>query len=507
MNVADFIVAYLQKNGVERVFGYTGAYALPLFSALRKSDIKVTVPVHEQGAVFMADGYAKISGKIGVVVSTSGPGATNLVTGIASAYMDSVPLLIITANVPLKKLGGDNFQEIDICNIVTPITKYSTICKNAGDIRDILDECLFVATSGRKGPVLLDMPFDVLTSPCDLCPEALSKNKEETVNGQDVLTVAKYLNEVKNIVCVYGGGVKDAVKEVETFNAKINAPYLVTMNAACLIKGANRLGVISAKPEKHILNALEQADIVFAVGTRFNDKSAPDILKKKKIIQVDADAAELDKNYQTVFSAVSDAGAFLNKLLPLVDKKEAADVKAEVFAPAKTYLNVGLIAKNISDNYFGNVVFDVGSHLVKGIKYLYGQKNILLSGGLGSMGYSVPAGLGAYLALKEKSVVITGDGGFNMSAKELITAAREKANMTVFLINDDKLSMVSALQKKQKEKVFCTEKLFENVDYKSLAKAYGVKYLKIKGVKNLEEKIKQALDFDGVCIVDCIIKR
>ena len=540
INGARMLLECLHKVGVTDMFGYPGGAVIPIYDEIYSFDkIKHYFARHEQGAVHAADGYARVSGKVGVCLATSGPGATNLVTGIMTAHMDSIPLLAITGQVRSNLLGRDAFQETDIVGITVPITKGNYLVQNIKDIPRIIKEAYFIASTGRPGPVLVDIPNDIQQQ--EISYEEFNKlfDKEVQLEGYDPTYVGhpvqikralSLIKKAKKPLIIAGAGVikSQASKELFELANKMDMPVTTTL-----------LG-LGAFPENHDLSlgmlgmhgtvpanyATDEADLVIAAGIRFDDRIAGNPSKfceRAKIIHIDIDPAEIDKNKKADVPIVGDLKNVLseiNKELEPQDHKEWTDkVKEWKKEYPLAHRDVGKdkllpqeVLKAINDILDGDtiVVTDVGQHQMWAAQYMtYKNANsIVTSGGAGTMGFGVPAAIGAQVGARDKKVVlIVGDGGFQMTLEEIMMIRQYNLPVKVVIINNSFLGMVRQWQELFKDRRYSFVDLECNPDFVKIADAYGIKSERLKTKEDLENKLKDLILSDEGVILDCIVER
>lgn len=540
INGARMLLECLHKVGVTDMFGYPGGAVIPIYDEIYSFDkIKHYFARHEQGAVHAADGYARVSGKVGVCLATSGPGATNLVTGIMTAHMDSIPLLAITGQVRSNLLGRDAFQETDIVGITVPITKGNYLVQNIKDIPRIIKEAYFIASTGRPGPVLVDIPNDIQQQ--EISYDEFNKlfDKEIQLEGYDPTYVGhpvqikralSLIKKAKKPLIIAGAGVikSQASKELFELANKMDMPVTTTL-----------LG-LGAFPENHDLSlgmlgmhgtvpanyATDEADLVIAAGIRFDDRIAGNPSKfceRAKIIHIDIDPAEIDKNKKADVPIVGDLKNVLseiNKELEPQDHKEWTDkVKEWKKEYPLAHRDVGKdkllpqeVLKAINDILDGDtiVVTDVGQHQMWAAQYMtYKHANsIVTSGGAGTMGFGVPAAIGAQVGARDKKVVlIVGDGGFQMTLEEIMMIRQYNLPVKIVIINNSFLGMVRQWQELFKDRRYSFVDLECNPDFVKIADAYGIKSERLKTKADLENKLKDLILSDEGVILDCIVER
>ena len=526
---SEIVIECLKEQGVDTVFGYPGGCILNIYDELYKhqGEIKHILTSHEQGAAHAADGYARATGKVGVCMATSGPGATNLVTGIATAYMDSVPMVAITANVGVTLLGKDSFQEVDIAGVVMPITKYSFIVKNVHELADTIRRAFKIAKSGRPGPVLVDITKDVTANMADyepMQPEEI-KRVTDTIDDKAVETAAAMINRAKKPFIMAGGGVviADAEQELRTFADKIDAAVCDTLMGKGAIEGtAERYtGMIGMHGTKASNFGLADADLLIVVGARFSDRvigNASKFAENAKIIHIDVDQAEINKNIEVDASIIGDAKVVLQKLINQVEESKKPEWMAEIQELKQKYpmtyekgiLTGPAIIEKLYEltNGDATVVTEVGQHQMWAAQFYQFKKphQLLTSGGLGTMGYGLGAALGAKVARPDETVVnIAGDGCFRMNMNEIATAARYNIPVIEIVINNHVLGMVRQWQTLFYDKRYSNTILNDNVDFAKVAEALGAIGCRVTTIEEFEEAFKKAQTAGRPVVIDCII--
>ncbi len=534
MNItgAQGMLKCLEEEGVSVIFGYPGATICPFYEALSTSNIEHVLVRQEQNAAHMASGYARSTGKPAVCVVTSGPGATNLITGIATAYMDSIPIIAITGQVPSHLLGRDVFQEVDITGAVEPFIKHSYLIKNVQDIPRIFKEAFHIASTGRPGPVLIDVPIDIQNSSFDFTgyPETVNlRGYKPSTGGNDrqIKKVAETISKAKRPLICAGGGVFSANAQdlVIKLAESANIPVVTTMMGIGSIPTPHRLymGMVGSFGRKVPNAALDEADLLIIIGARVADRaitSPKHVERTTKTIHIDIDPAEIGKNVVATVPLVGDLGIVLTKLLaekPVCDCEEwvtelAAAAKKEkdkvptphenTIGPKRFMHELGLQLKN--DAY---VVADVGQNQIWTAKYLPVKKGgrFLTTGGLGTMGYAIPAAVGVKKALPKKQVLaVCGDGGFQMTSNELSTIAGNGLDIKIVLLNNRVLGMVNEIQRNGKLHHFAVD-LPETPDFQILAEAYGIKSRRICKDEDMAPAIKEMLSHKGPFLLECVV--
>ena len=523
---AEILVNSLIDNGVDTVFGYPGGAVLNIYDALfKKSDkIRHILTCHEQGAAHAADGYARSTGKVGVCIATSGPGATNLVTGIATAYMDSTPMVAITGNVTRPLLGKDSFQEVDITGITMPITKHNYIVKDIKELQKIVNEAFYIASSGRPGPVLIDIPKDITAEKYNYIKMEPKKREKslQTINISSLEDFVEFINESENPFIYAGGGIlsSNAEKEVLALAEKINAPVATSLMGIGSIPNDHRLytGMIGMHGTKASNLLATSCDLIIALGARFSDRviSHKNHVKNARVIQIDIDPAEINKNVKVDSYIIGDIKEVLNKLIPMINEKENIAwinkmnelkalnnkevVKEGILTPEYLFTLLNKIDK-------GNFIIttEVGQHQMwtaQNYKF-YKPRTFISSGGLGTMGFGMGASIGAQVA-NPKAVVfnIAGDGSFGMDCNEFATAVNFKIPVKVIVMNNNALGMVRQWQSLFYECRYAETTLNRATDFVKLAEAFGGTGFRVEKPEELQEVLEKALATDGPVIID-----
>ena len=489
---AEVMVKCLQEEGVSTVFGYPGGAILPFYDALRDSDITHILTAHEQGAAHAADGYARASGKVGVCIATSGPGATNLVTGLATAFLDSIPVVAFTGQVQCDMIGHDAFQEVDITGITIPITKQNFLVKRPEDLAQIIRLAFQIAKTGRPGPVLIDVPRDVQTALIDY-HEAKLRELQPSLPAKELLQEAvEALNKAQRPVMLVGGGViiSDAEYEAMHVCEKMHIPVVSTLMGLGCISAYRELflGMTGLHGHERANRAIAEADVVLAVGTRFNDRvtgSRSKYSENKFIIHLDIDPAELNKNINTTLDIAGDIRTALNTIekgcrphdiQPWWDKILSWTSMEEDYGNNKAPLFIKALNPLLKDKDYV-VTTDVGQHQMFTAQHLKVQfaRQLLTSGGLGTMGFGLPAAMGAKLARPDAMVMsISGDGGFKMTGSELFTMASNNVAVVAVVFNNSGLGMIRQLQITGFDKRFMACEFPGYVDFVKYGEAFGV---------------------------------
>ena len=527
---SDIVVKTLIEQGCETVFGYPGGQILNVYDSLYKyqNEINHVLTAHEQGAAHAADGYARTTGKVGVVISTSGPGATNLVTGIATAYLDSIPMVAICGNVPTTQIGTDSFQEIDITGVTLPITKHNYFVSDVTDLADTIREAFKLAKSGRPGPVLIDVPKDVQIAKCEYKMQS-PVEKDEPFAAKDVRVeeAAKIINSAKRPFIYFGGGVitSNAQDEVLALAEKIDAPIGCSLMGLSAIPTDHPrfLGMQGMHGHYASSMSMHNADVILSLGVRFNDRVTGNRQKfatGAKIVHVDVDGSELNKTVNSMCGLRGDVKLTLQKLLPLLNEGTKPEWMTKVNAfreEEENYLDnrEGLTPRKAIltlNKYLGAntaVCTDVGQHQMWSAQSLNFKtsRRFASSGGLGTMGYGFGAAIGAAYGTGERSVLITGDGSFGMNLNELATAVRYGVPVVVIIMNNGVLGMVRQWQTLFYDKHYSNSVLERKTDFAAFAKAFGADGEAVTTPEELDAALDRAFKNEGPYIIDCKIDK
>lgn len=526
---AQIIVECLKEQGIDTVFGYPGGAILNVYDALYeyKDQINHILTSHEQGASHAADGYARATGKVGVCMATSGPGATNLVTGIATAFMDSIPIVAITANVGKTLLGKDSFQEVDIAGIVMPVTKHSYIVKDVSKLADTIRKAFYIAKSGRPGPVLVDVTKDVTAARYEYTPHRpMPVGREgEKIKKEEVEQAAKLINKAeKPFIFVGGGGIiSGASEEITELSRKIQAPVCDSLMGKGAFSGENPLytGMLGMHGTKTSNLGVSQCDLLIVLGARFSDRvtgNADTFAKNAKILQIDVDAAEINKNVYVDAYVEGDLKEVLIRLLDKIEEKKHEDWVAHILEMKEKYplrydttqLTGPYIIEKLYELTNGNAIIstEVGQNQMWAAQYYKFKepRTLLTSGGLGTMGYGLGAAIGAKTGRPDKTVVnIAGDGCFRMNMNEIATAVRCGNQLIQIVLNNHVLGMVRQWQTLFYDHRYSHTILNDNVDFVKLAEAMGAQGIRVTKKEEVEPALKKALSSNGTVVLDCWI--
>lgn len=526
---AEIIVECLKEQGVDTVFGYPGGAILNVYDELYKhrDEIRHILTSHEQGASHAADGYARSTGKVGVCLATSGPGATNLVTGIATAYMDSVPLVAITCNVGVSLLGKDSFQEIDISGVTMPITKHNFIVKDVQDLAATIRRAFSIARKGRPGPVLVDVPKDVTAAQAEYEPEVIGPTVRSTspVLEQELETALAYMKNAKKPYIFVGGGavISGASEELRKFVSLMQAPVCDSLMGKGAFDGTDPLytGMLGMHGTKVSNFGVSECDLLVVVGARFSDRvigNAAKFARNARIIQIDIDPAEVNKNIPVTASVIGDAKEVLARLNSQLVQQEHDEWLAYIAGLKEKYplkyskegLSGPYMMEQIYEQTKGDaiIVTEVGQHQMWAAQYYkYSRpRTLLTSGGLGTMGYGLGAAIGAQVANPDQQVVnFAGDGCFRMNMNEIATAARQKLPLIEVIVNNHVLGMVRQWQDLFYHKHYSATVLDDGVDYVKLAEALGATGLRATTREEFDDAFAKALVTPGPVVIDAVI--
>ena len=527
---ADIIVRTLIDQGCDTVFGYPGGQIINVYDSLYKyrDELRHVLTAHEQGAAHAADGYARATGKVGVVIATSGPGATNLVTGIATAYLDSVPMVAITGNVPSRQIGTDSFQEIDITGITLPITKHNYVVDSVDELADTIREAFRLAVSGRPGPVLIDVPKDIQIAKCEYKPLPHAE-RDERFSAKEIRIeqAAECISNCKRPFIYFGGGLVNsgAADEMLQLADLIDAPV------GCSLMGISGvptdhprfLGMQGMHGHYASSMAMHKADCIISLGVRFNDRVTGNVSKfatKAKIIHIDVDGAELSKTVRSDHALRGDIKLTLQKLIPMLKKTERPEWQEKIsqlridekqtldnrsgMTPRNALLTLN---KHIGKNT--PVATDVGQHQMwtaQTVNFCH-DRRFLSSGGLGTMGFGMGAAIGAQIGTGERTVLVTGDGSFGMCLNELATAVSEKLPLVILILNNGVLGMVRQWQTLFFDKHYSNTVLDRKTDFVALAKAFGADGTRASTLDELDKAFETAFSADGPYLIDCLIDK
>lgn len=527
---ADIIVRTLIEQGCKTVFGYPGGQIINVYDSLYKyqSELTHVLTAHEQGAVHAADGYARATGKTGVVIATSGPGATNLVTGIATAYIDSVPIVAITGNVMSSQIGSDSFQEIDITGITLPITKHNYFVGSVESLADTIREAFRIAASGRPGPVLIDVPKDIQTAMYEYEPQpAVLPDEKQAAKEIRIHQAAECINKSKRPFIYFGGGLisSEAQKEMLELAKLIDAPVGCSMMGISGVptEYPGFLGMQGMHGHYASSMSMHHADCIIALGVRFNDRVTGNrnkFAKKAKIVHIDIDGAELSKTTNDMHGLRGDIKETLKKLLPMINKQEHPDWQKTVSEFKETEKETldsrdGMTPRNVLlalNKKLGEntpVATDVGQHQMWAAQTLKfkNTRRFISSGGLGTMGFGMGAAMGAAIATGERTVLVTGDGSFGMNLNELATAVTYRIPLVIILLNNGVLGMVRQWQTLFFDKHYSNTVLDRKTDYVKLAEAFGAEGETVTSLEELDGALEKAFSAEGPFIVNCIIDK
>ncbi|MEG0133569.1 biosynthetic-type acetolactate synthase large subunit [Clostridium sp.] len=526
---AEILVKSLIDEGVDTLFGYPGGSVLNIYDSLYKykDEINHVLTCHEQNAAHAADGYSRATGKVGVCIATSGPGATNLVTGIATAYMDSIPMVAITGNVNKPLLGKDSFQEVDIQGITMPVTKHNYIVKDVKDLQKVIKEAFIIAKSGRPGPVLIDIPKDVTASKTMYLniESKEAKRKDEYITDEALKLVSYMINNSKKPLIYAGGGVilSEALEELKVFAEKIDAPVCTSFMGKGAISEEHDLytGMIGMHGTKASNIAATKCDLLITLGARFSDRviTDPENISNAKVIHIDVDPAEINKNIKVDSFIIGDLKVVLERLIPLVSDNNHDEWKRKI-GRVKESNNKKIDEEKLTPEYLfdklnelnedGNILIttEVGQHQMWAAQYFNTkrERSFISSGGLGTMGYGLGAAIGASFGRpKAKVINIAGDGSFGMNCNELATAVSNNLPIIVIIMNNNSLGMVRQWQSLFYEGRYSATTLNRNTDFVKLSEAFGGVGFRITEVEEVMPVLKEALQSDKLVVIDYVI--
>ncbi len=528
LNGSQIVLEVLKEQGVDTIFGYPGGTILNIFDELYKygDTFKHILTAHEQGASHAADGYARATGKVGVCFATSGPGATNLVTGIATAYMDSVPVVAITCNYATSGLGRDSFQEVDICGVTMPITKHNFQVKDVNDLADTIRRAFSIAQSGRKGPVLIDIPKDITSAECEYTPMPKVKpEKAKFPKDSCVKRAVELIRSAKKPLIYVGGGavLSNCGEDLITFAEKIDAPVASSLMGLGAFPYDNplHLGLIGMHGHFECNKAAHDCDVLITCGARFSDRVAGNRKKfapNAEILHIDIDSAEMDKNIVSNYHLRGDLADLLPILTREIEQLDHSEWRAEIEGFRRPfeqlqigdYVNPQTLIEKIDaatpDDTI--VVTDVGQHQLwaaQFYKFKY-PRTLLSSGGLGTMGYSMGASIGGQFGQPDKTVVMfAGDGGFHMNLSELATMRSYDVPVKMFIMNNTVLGMVRQWQKLFYDSRFADTDPHRATDFVKVAEGFGIKALRISTNDDIDAVLKETFEYNGSVLVDCRI--
>ncbi len=540
INGAQMLIKCLISEGVEVVFGYPGGKVIPIYDALFDSDLRHILVRHEQGAAHAADGYARVTGKTGVCLATSGPGGTNLITGIANACMDSIPMVAITGQVATYEIGTDAFQEADITGITAPITKHNYLVKSVKDLPSIVKEAFYIASTGRPGPVLIDIPVDVCNALIDenVKGQINLPGYKPTVKGhlKQIKSAVKKIFTSKKPVLFAGGGViaSGGSENLKRFAEMAKVPVITSLLGKGSFPETNALSLMMAgmHGSKYANLAFTHCDLIIAVGARFDDRITGklcEFAKHADVIHIDIDPAEIGKNIKTIIPVVGDSkivlGDLCNEYKKILDEKGEPDRKKwldQVFQVKKDFpltydrdskeIKPGFIIEKLYEITKGDAIVctEVGQHQMWAAQFYPTDKprKFVSSGGLGTMGFGLPASIGAQIGMPDKLVLdISGDGSIQMVSQELATAVVNKLPIKIMLLNNGYLGMVRQWQELFYDRKYSHTCIDGCVDFVKLAEAYGAVGIRVQKKEDVEGAIKKALETDGLVLVDFWIER
>lgn len=531
-NGAEILIDALVEQGVDTIFGYPGGAVLNIYDALYKNSdrIRHILTAHEQGAAHAADGYARATGKVGVCLATSGPGATNLVTGIATAYMDSIPMVAITGNVGTSLIGRDSFQEVYIAGITMPITKHNFVVRDVDELADTVRDAFRIAASGRPGPVLIDIPKDITAAKCEFIPKGkVEINETYEISDEELQTVADMIAASERPVIYYGGGVEtaDAGDMLLQLQRKADIPSAHTMMAIGCIPDTEplSLGMIGMHGTVSAAWAVERCDLLVCIGARFSDRVATNTKRfapSAKVIHIDIDNAEINKNIGVDYAIVSDAETFLEKVMPYIKEAKHDAWRAQIaewqtkldYVPKddESVIHPHQLLRTVAEETPEDTIIatDVGQHQLWSAQY-NGRKHVrqfLTSGGLGTMGFGYGAAIGAQVAFPDRTVVhITGDGSFHMNLNEICTAVSYNLPVITIIMNNRVLGNVRQWQTMFYGSRYSQTDPHRKTDYVKLADAFGARGFRVTNIAELRDALREAVKRTGPVLIDAQIDK
>lgn len=531
-NGAEILIDALVEQGVDTIFGYPGGAVLNIYDALYKNSdrIRHILTAHEQGAAHAADGYARATGKVGVCLATSGPGATNLVTGIATAYMDSIPMVAITGNVGTSLIGRDSFQEVYIAGITMPITKHNFVVRDVEELADTVRDAFRIAASGRPGPVLIDIPKDITAAKCEFIPKGkVEINETYEISDEELQTVADMIAASERPMIYYGGGVEtsDAGDMLLQLQRKADIPSAHTMMAIGCIPDTEplSLGMIGMHGTVSAAWAVERCDLLVCIGARFSDRVATNTKRfapSAKVIHVDIDDAEINKNIGVDYAIVSDAETFLEKVMPYIKEAKHDAWRAQItewqtkldYVPKddESVIHPHQLLRTVAEETPEDTIIatDVGQHQLWSAQY-NGRKHVrqfLTSGGLGTMGFGYGAALGAQVAFPDRTVVhITGDGSFHMNLNEICTAVSYNLPVITIIMNNRVLGNVRQWQTMFYGSRYSQTDPHRKTDYVKLADAFGARGFRVSNIAELRDALREAMKRTDPVLIDAQIDK
>ena len=531
-NGAEILIDALVEQGVDTIFGYPGGAVLNIYDALYKNSdrIRHILTAHEQGAAHAADGYARATGKVGVCLATSGPGATNLVTGIATAYMDSIPMVAITGNVGTSLIGRDSFQEVYIAGITMPITKHNFVVRDVDELADTVRDAFRIAASGRPGPVLIDIPKDITAAKCEFIPKGkVEINETYEISDEELQTVADMIAASERPMIYYGGGVEtsDAGDMLLQLQRKADIPSAHTMMAIGCIPDTEplSLGMIGMHGTVSAAWAVERCDLLVCIGARFSDRVATNTKRfapSAKVIHIDIDNAEINKNIGVDYASVSDAETFLEKVMPYIKEAKHDAWRAQIaewqtkldYVPKddESVIHPHQLLRTVAEETPEDTIIatDVGQHQLWSAQY-NGRKHVrqfLTSGGLGTMGFGYGAALGAQVAFPDRTVVhITGDGSFHMNLNEICTAVSYNLPVITIIMNNRVLGNVRQWQTMFYGSRYSQTDPHRKTDYVKLADAFGARGFRVSNIAELRDALREAMKRTGPVLIDAQIDK